>query len=76
MDLRAYLSTNKISLPAFAELVGVSVQAIHRYVSGDRMPRLEVLEKIKEVTGNKVQPNDFLTARAATKASERQECQP
>lgn len=73
MDLRSYLSENKISLPTFAATIGVSVQAVHRYAAGKRMPRAGVLERIKEATADRVQPNDFHLA-VAVKAAARQGC--
>jgi Helix-turn-helix len=61
MQLRAYLDDRKITIPAFAAAIGVSVQAVHRYVAGDRVPRKEVMARIKAATDGKVQPNDFHT---------------
>lgn len=71
MQLREFLSDEKITIPAFAETIGVSVQAVHRYVSGERVPRHEVMERITAATHGKVQPNDIhvaVTARAAANA--------
>jgi transcriptional regulator with XRE-family HTH domain len=65
MDLRCYLDAHAISTAHFAADVGVSVQTIHRYLNGDRMPRREVMERIACVTGGKVQPNDFFTLEDA-----------
>jgi transcriptional regulator with XRE-family HTH domain len=59
MRLRQYLDDRKMPIPAFAERIGVSTQAVHRYVAGDRVPRREVMERIKAETGGEVQPNDF-----------------
>jgi len=59
MHLRAYLAAHEIPIPAFAGLIGVSVQAVHRYVAGDRVPRPKVMERIKAATKGDVQPNDF-----------------
>lgn len=69
MQLREYLSDQKISIPAFAEAIGVTVQAVHRYVSGERAPRHEVMERIAAETGGKVQPNDMHAAVAAHTAT-------
>lgn len=74
MQLREYLTEQKISFPAFAELIGVTVQAIHRYVSGERAPRHEVMERITVTTKGNVQPNDMhraVAAFAAAKAASR-----
>ncbi len=59
MRLRQYLTDNGISLPAFAEMIGVSIQAVHRYARGERIPTADVMRQIKVVTGGKVTPNDF-----------------
>jgi hypothetical protein len=65
MQLRQYLSDNNIEIPAFARDIGVSVQAVHRYVSGERTPRKEVMERIQAQTAGDVQPNDFYAQAAA-----------
>jgi transcriptional regulator with XRE-family HTH domain len=65
MDLRCYLDAHAITITSFAADVGVSVQAVHRYLNGERMPRREVMERIAFVTAGKVQPNDFFTLEAA-----------
>jgi transcriptional regulator with XRE-family HTH domain len=59
MQLRQYLTKRNIPIPAFAERIGVSTQAVHRYLTGERMPRRDVMERIKVETGGAVQPNDF-----------------
>lgn len=64
MQLREYLADQKLTIPAFADLIGVKVQTVHRYVNGERLPRREVMDKIKAVTGGKVQPNDFFAEAA------------
>lgn len=65
MHLRTYLETNKVTIPAFAGAIGVTVQAVHRYVNGERKPRPEVMDKIKAATKGNVQPNDFYPEAAA-----------
>ncbi len=59
MQLRAYLTDQAISIAEFAERIGVSVQAVHRYLDGERIPQRDVMERIHAVTKGKVQPNDF-----------------
>lgn len=59
MLLRQYLDDRQLTYAAFAALIGVSTQAIHRYAVGDRVPRREVMRKISCVTKGLVQPNDF-----------------
>jgi transcriptional regulator with XRE-family HTH domain len=65
MDLRRYLDDRAIPVTVFADSIGVSVQAVHRYLNGERMPRREVMERIASVTCGKVQPNDFFTLETA-----------
>jgi len=64
MQLRQYLATRNIPIPAFAASIGVSVQAVHRYLSGERTPRRAVMERIQAATDGEVQPNDFYTEPA------------
>lgn len=64
MQLRQYLDANKITIPDFAERIGVSVQSVHRYVGNERKPRPEIMEKIRSVTEGHVQPNDFYAEAA------------
>jgi transcriptional regulator with XRE-family HTH domain len=59
MNLRTYLDEHRIGIPQFAPRIGVSVQALHRYLLGERIPRPEVLEQISLATNGAVQPNDF-----------------
>jgi transcriptional regulator with XRE-family HTH domain len=48
---------------AFADRLGVSVQAVHRYLNGERLPRPDVMVRIAEITGGAVKPNDFYSVR-------------
>ncbi len=59
MNLRTYLDSHKIGPAEFAASILVSAAALHRYLSGDRIPRPGVLERIVMRTGGEVQPNDF-----------------
>lgn len=59
MMLRTYLDQHAVSTTQFAERIGVSLAALHRYLTGERTPRPEVLERISRVTQGCVQPNDF-----------------
>jgi transcriptional regulator with XRE-family HTH domain len=62
MELRQYLDAQDIPVSAFAEDIGVSVQAIHRYLNGERIPKREVMDRITRATAGKVQPNDFFAS--------------
>lgn len=66
MQLRQYLADRNIPIAVFADQIGVSFQAVHRYLTGERLPRRDVMERIKAATGGLVTPNDFFcTAEAA-----------
>ena len=68
MKLAQYLETKKITDGEFAEKIGVSLQAVHRYKNGQRFPRPEHLSKIQEVTGGRVTANDFIVGSARASA--------
>jgi transcriptional regulator with XRE-family HTH domain len=59
MRLAEYLADRDLSDGAFAEMIGVEPQTVHRYKSGKRFPRQRVLSKILEVTNGAVTANDF-----------------
>lgn len=66
MQLRAYLNANDLTVLAFAGRLGVSVQTVHRYLTGERVPRRDVMARISCVTKGRVTPNDFFElAKAA-----------
>jgi transcriptional regulator with XRE-family HTH domain len=64
MQLATYLSQKAISDGDFAEAIGVTRQAVHRYKSGERFPERAVLQKISEATEGNVTANDFMPAQA------------
>jgi predicted transcriptional regulator len=59
MNLKTFLDTENIRPATFAESVGVTTQALYRYISGDRLPRRDVMDRIIAATAHRVQPNDF-----------------
>lgn len=59
MKLAAYLSQNGIDEISFASTLGVSAKAIRHWVSGNRTPRREQMQKIISATKGAVSPNDF-----------------
>ena len=59
MQLQSYITAHGLSRPAFAARIGVTPQALHRYLSGARVPHKDVLRRIAEATDGAVQPNDF-----------------
>jgi transcriptional regulator with XRE-family HTH domain len=65
MQLAAYLTQADIKPSAFAERIGVTRQTLWRYMSGERRPEWDVLERIKRETEGHVTPNDFLEEQVA-----------
>lgn len=59
MRLAPYLEREKISDADFAEKIGVSRQAVHRYRTGERVPDQPIMHRIAETTAGEVLPNDF-----------------
>lgn len=60
MKLTDYLASQSISDADFANVIGVSRQAVHRYKTGERAPEWPVLAKIRDATDGAVTPDDFL----------------
>lgn len=65
MKLSEYLAANHITYTAFAKATGYDIETVRRWAIGKRFPGREPMEKIREVTGGQVQPNDFLDADAS-----------
>lgn len=59
MKLAKYLSDNKLTETAFAEILGVSQVTINRYIRGDRFPVREIILKIEDATGGQVSAADW-----------------
>lgn len=64
MTLSDYLSEARLNYAEFGRKIGVSRQAVRRYVEDGRIPESAVLKKIIWATDGKVTANDFF-ARAA-----------
>jgi 3,4-dihydroxy 2-butanone 4-phosphate synthase/GTP cyclohydrolase II len=60
MRLGEFLSQKRLPISDFAVSLGVTSKAVQHWISGQRMPRREVLERIRSVTDGAVTPNDFL----------------
>ena len=58
MTLPDYLAEAQISQTKFAKKIGVSKQAVQRYVKG-RIPQPDVMRRIALATASKVTANDF-----------------
>lgn len=61
MTLAEYLISKGISPTKFAAEVGVPASTITRILNGERMPRLETIQKIVAETHGDVTINDFIT---------------
>ena len=59
MKLDRYLRIHEMSERQFAELLGVSFQAVNNYRRGLRIPAPPIMRRIYEVTGGAVTPADF-----------------
>jgi transcriptional regulator with XRE-family HTH domain len=59
VTLSQYLQEAQITRAQFATRIGVSSEAVRRYVAGTRIPDKPVMEKIALATGCKVTANDF-----------------
>lgn len=57
--LKQWLKEHNITGAQFAEMMGVRQSAVSMWLTGERFPSRENIQKIVELTGGKVQPNDF-----------------
>ena len=65
MDLRSYLAEEGASVPAFAAKIGVTYQALYRYMDGTRFPRRSVVDRIVAETNGRVTVADLFTKTPA-----------
>lgn len=65
MTLLEFIDSTEATIPALADELGVSAEAVRMWVKGQRMPGAEVAEKIKQATNGAVTPNDLHAARLA-----------
>ena len=68
MKLRQYLTDHDLTLTEFARLVGVTTEAVRRYVGGDRTPTPDVMRRIFDMTDGAVTANDFFDLSAPAPA--------
>lgn len=62
MKLRPYLDEQNITPADFARMIKVEPASVHRYLTGERIPRMEILGRIIQVTRGAVQANDFFAS--------------
>lgn len=73
MRLSDYFKNHKCNAEDFAELIGVSDQAVYKYLSGERKPRdKEILAAIANATNGQVTANDFYNVPSAKKNGHKQ----
>jgi len=59
MKLAKYLTDHDLSHKDFADMIGVTSEAVRLYATGQRRPRQNIIEKIREHTDGKVMAGDF-----------------
>jgi hypothetical protein len=59
MKLLDFLNKRQVSYREFAAQVDSTAEAVRLWVTGQRIPKREFMDKIKAVTKGKVTPNDF-----------------
>jgi transcriptional regulator with XRE-family HTH domain len=60
MKLGEYIKAKGLSAEGLAGAIGgVSASGVRKWVAGERIPRRDQIEKIAEITGGDVLPNDF-----------------
>lgn len=63
MNLREYLTATRTPVVAFARQLGVHPQAVHRYLTGERTPRKNILKQIITLTAGQVTADSFFGNR-------------
>jgi transcriptional regulator with XRE-family HTH domain len=64
VTLEAYLDETKLTRAQFAEKIGVTSEAVRRYLAGSRIPSREKMAEIHTATGGLVTANDFFRIAA------------
>lgn len=59
MQFKKWVEKENKTQQEVADALGVSQCLVSLWLSGDRLPRPENMQKIVEYTGGQVQPNDF-----------------
>ena len=59
MKLETYLKSKSITRTDFAGLIGTTQASVSRYVSGERRPSIEMIDKIEKATKGKVKMRDW-----------------
>ena len=64
MKLKTYLKRRKLTAKAFAKQIGITRQAVHYYVTGQRTPQLGIAIDIVKATNGEVTLRDLLDGKA------------
>jgi len=59
MNLQDFMRSKDMTDQQFANYIGVTRVAVTMYRNGDRIPKKEIMQNIRDFTKGKVQPNDF-----------------
>lgn len=59
MTLERYLTQNKITSERFARRIRLSLSSVNKYRIGERMPRPDIVERIRRATNGRVRPEDW-----------------
>ena len=58
-NLDKWIINNSLSRQLFAKKINISTATLSRYLSGDRIPKQEIMEKIVKITRGSISPDDF-----------------
>ena len=58
-NLDKWITYNSLSRQLFAKKINISTATLSRYLSGDRIPKQEIMEKIIKITRGSISPDDF-----------------
>lgn len=71
MRLNEYLQKNNLSASDLAEQIGdVSSEAVRLWAAGRRMPEVKFIQRIIDITNNKVTVEDLFNARVEAMENE------
>lgn len=70
MKLIDYMAEHSLTTEAMAAKIGdASASGVTKWMRGERLPRVEQLRRIFEVTGGAVTPNDFVLSETKETAA-------
>lgn len=71
MKLSEWMERERITAAQFSARIGVSRDAVHKWMQGQRVPRSEPLKRIYNLTRGTVTPSDFVDLGAKGKWKKR-----